>query len=301
MPTETQTRPSETESRLWKAFGISADEHGPSQWYPDSNAELEVICLGFSRTGTTSIRAALDMLGFGPVHHGVELFRRPDHNENMIAFLKYLNQHLQESRRPSPETIERLRKLMRGYRSTLDGPLCDLTPELVAAYPGAKFILTVRDSEAVWWRSWKESVGIMYIPGWRYTIYSSLISSVKLLRRMNAMAQEDNKRLKRDWGSVGPHMYRLHNQQVHDLVPKDRLLEYNVKQGWEPLCRFLEVDVPDAPFPMLNEGASIKAIFLGQQIFGAVVWALYIGMACGAVYLATNPSTLQHFWAGANN
>ncbi|ETI25888.1 hypothetical protein G647_02665 [Cladophialophora carrionii CBS 160.54] len=128
----------------------------------------------------------------------------------------------------------------------------------------------------------------MYIPGWRYTIYSSLISSVKLLRRMNAMAQEDNKRLKRDWGSVGPHMYRLHNQQVHDLVPKDRLLEYNVKQGWETLCRFLEVGVPDASFPILNEGASIKAIPLGQQIFGAVVWALYIGMACGAVYLATN-------------
>jgi hypothetical protein len=62
---------SQTESKLWKAFGISADEHGPSQWYPDSNAELEVICLGFSRTGTTSIRAALNMLGLGPVHHGV--------------------------------------------------------------------------------------------------------------------------------------------------------------------------------------------------------------------------------------
>jgi hypothetical protein len=217
----------------------------------------------------------------------------------MIAFLKYLNQNPQESRHPSPETIQRLRKLMRGYRSTLDGPLCDLTPELVAAYPRAKFILTVRDSEEIWWRSWKESVGILFIPGWRYTIYSSLISSVKLLRRMNAMAQEDNKRLQRDWGSIGPHMYRLHNQQVHDLVPKDRLLEYNVKQGWEPLCKFLEVDVPDAPFPMLNESGSIKAIFLGQQIFGAVVWACYIGVALGVVCFVTNPANVRYVWAGA--
>jgi len=96
-------------------------------------------------------------------------------------------------------------------------------------------------------------------------------------------------------------MYHLQNQQAHDMVPKARLLEYNVKQGWEPLCKFLEVDVPDAPFPMLNEGSSIKAIFLGQQIFGAVMWALYIGIACGGVYFATNPLKVQQVWAGVYN
>jgi len=176
----------------------------------------------------------------------------------MITYLKYLNQNPQESQQPGPETIQRLRKLMQGYRSTLDGPLCDMTPELVAAYPKARFILTVRDSEAVWWRSWNESVGIMYDPGWRYTIYSTLISSVKVLRRMNVMVQEDNKRLKRDWDSVGPHMYRLHNQQVHDMVPKGRLLEYNVKQGWEPLCKFSRSTYQMLPFQCSMKVAASK-------------------------------------------
>jgi hypothetical protein len=64
---------SETSSqgRLAKFFGISAEEHGDSQWTPESTAEFEIIGLGLSRTGTTSLRAALDMLGLGPVHHGV--------------------------------------------------------------------------------------------------------------------------------------------------------------------------------------------------------------------------------------
>ena len=58
-------------NRLQRAFGITTDEHGDAQWHPESTAELEVLCLGLLRTGTTSIRAALDMLGLGPVHHGI--------------------------------------------------------------------------------------------------------------------------------------------------------------------------------------------------------------------------------------
>ena len=60
-----------SQGRLARFFGISADEHGDSQWTPDSTAEFEVIGLGLGRTGTTSLREALNMIGFGPVHHGV--------------------------------------------------------------------------------------------------------------------------------------------------------------------------------------------------------------------------------------
>ena len=63
---------SDTKNRLHKTFGVIADEHGDSQWYPESTEELEVIIrLGRGRTGTASMRAALDVLGFGPVLHGV--------------------------------------------------------------------------------------------------------------------------------------------------------------------------------------------------------------------------------------
>lgn len=306
-----------SQGRLAKFFGISAEEHGDSQWRPDSDAEFEVIGLGLSRTGTTSLRAALDMLGFGPVHHGVvspiypervpskkqaanhmknqEIFRRPDYRERVIDFIRYLKENPQETKKPGPETVKRLRTLTKGYRSTLDGPICDLVPELVAAYPNAKYILTVRDSEESWWRSWDGSVGIHFASGFWRVVYRTLISSVTLLRRMDDMCQEQRPRFIRDFGSIGPHMYTIHNQQVRDLVPKGQLLEYHVREGWGPLCAFLEVDVPDKPFPHLNEGDSIKAIYFGMQVFGAVTWAFYLGAAGGAAYLAYKPQVALSF------
>ncbi|KIX10326.1 uncharacterized protein Z518_01408 [Rhinocladiella mackenziei CBS 650.93] len=285
---------------LHKLFGISAKEHGESQWHPNSNAELEGIGLGLSRTGTTSLREALDDLGFGPVHHAVELYRRPQHNDNMIAFLKYLGENPQESKNPSPETKARIRKLMHGYRSTVDGPLCDMIPELVATYPNAKFILSVRDSEEIWWKSWRDTVGMHFLTEtWRYRIFSVLISSVRVLRRTDDMAQEANYRTRRDFGFIGPQIYRLHNQKVRDLVPKGQLLEHNVKDGWGPLCPFLGVDVPKHPFPRRNESDSVKAIYFGQQVFGACAWAFYCGLVGGIAYLAATPETARSVFSAS--
>ena len=62
---------SSTKNSIHQFFNVDAKQHGDSQWFSDSDAQLEVIGLGLSRTGTTSVRAALDILGFGPVHHGV--------------------------------------------------------------------------------------------------------------------------------------------------------------------------------------------------------------------------------------
>ncbi|KIW26826.1 uncharacterized protein PV07_06629 [Cladophialophora immunda] len=288
-----------SQGRLAKFFGISADEHGDSQWRPDSTAEFEVVGLGLSRTGTTSLREALTMLGFGPVHHGVEIYRRPDHRERVIEFMHWLNQHPRESETAGDEMKKRLRALTRGYRSTMDGPMCDLIPEAIATYPEAKFILTVRDSEESWWRSWMESVGHHFGTGPRRHVYRTLISSVRLLRRMDDMCREIRIRLERDWGSIGPHMYGLHNQRVRELVPEGQLLEYNVKEGWGPLCAFLGVDVPDRPFPKLNEGANIKAIYAGHQVFGAVTWAFYFGLLGGTMYLVAKPQIISALFQSA--
>ncbi|EXJ71863.1 uncharacterized protein A1O5_04364 [Cladophialophora psammophila CBS 110553] len=288
-----------SQSHLAKFFGISADEHGDSQWRPDSTAGFEVIGLGLSRTGTTSLREALTMLGFGPVHHGVEIYRRPDHRERVIKFMHWLSQHPRESETASEEMKKRLRALTRGYRSTMDAPMCDLIPEVVATYPDAKFILTVRDSEESWWRSWNESIGHQLGTGPRRVVYRSLISSVHLLRRMDDLCQEIRIRLERDWGSIKPRMYRMHNQRVRELVPQGRLLEYNVKDGWGPLCAFLDVEVPDRPFPKLNEGANIKAIYIGHQVFGAATWAFYLGLIVGAMYLAAKPRIASAFLQSA--
>jgi len=207
----------------------------------------------------------------------------------MMAFQKYLNAHPKESATPSKTTQTRLKTLMQGYRSTLDGPLNAFIPELIATYPNARFLLTVRDSEEVWWPSFRDSVGIHFDKSWRYKLYRALISSVRFLRRMDDMVQEMDVRVKRDYGSVGPQYYTLHNQRVRDLVPEGQLLEYNVKEGWQPLCQFLGVDVPDIAFPKLNEGDSIKAIYAGQHMFGAFVWAIYFALGIVIAYIAYDP------------
>lgn len=234
-----------------------------------------------------------------------EIYRRPDHRERVTEFTHWLNEHRHESKDPSDEMKQKLRTVFKGYGATVDAPCCDLVPELLATFPNAKFILSVRDSEETWWKSWIESVGYHFDSGLRRFVYRSLISSVYLLRRMDDGVQEIRRRLVRDWGSIGPHIYHLHNQHVRDSVPKEQLLEYNVKEGWGPLCAFLGVDIPDTPFPHQNEGAGIRAVFLGQQIFGAVTWASYLGIVGAATFLAMKPQVTRSLvdsglrWTGA--
>ena len=129
----------------------------------------------------------------------------------------------------------------------------------------------------------------------RYKVFRTLIS-VRFLRRMDDMAQEDRIRLIQDFGSIGPQLYAQHNQRVRDMVPKERLLEYKVKEGWEPLCAFLGVEVPDEPFPRLNESDSIKAVYFGQQVFGACVWTFWFGLIGAGVYIARKPGILRSLY-----
>jgi hypothetical protein len=169
-----------------------------------------------------------------------------------------------------------------------------MIPELVAAYPNAKFLLTLRDSQEAWWKSWEGPVGMQFFEKrLRYKVFRTLISSVRFMRRTDDMAQEDRIRLIQDFGPIGPQLYNHHNQRVRDLVPKERLLEYNVKEGWKPLCTFLGVKVPDEPFPRLNESDRIKAVYFGQQVFGACVWTLWFGLIGSGIYFARKPGILR--------
>jgi hypothetical protein len=99
-------------------------------------------------------------------------------------------------------------------------------------------------------------------------------------------------RMRHDFGSIDADMYGKHNQRVRETVPPGQLLEYNVKQGWGPLCEFLEVPIPDTPYPRLNEGGSIRAIYVGMQLYGAVTWGFYFALAGAAAYLATKPGVM---------
>lgn len=138
---------------------------------------------------------------------------------------------------------------MRGYLATVDSPGCDIYPDLVALYPKAKVVLSVRDSDDAWWRSFSGTLGVQATAR-----YAWLTWPVPFLRANEVLFQTITARWKRLAGTdaLGPGVHRAHNDDVKSRVPSEKLLVFNVKMGWEPLCKFLEVPVPEEPFPNMS-------------------------------------------------
>ena len=207
---------------------------------------IRVIGAGFGRTGTTSLEAALDGLGFGPCYAMETSLKSPGHAEAWTAAAR-------------GESVD-WRRLLEGYRSALDWPAASFYGELMEAHPEAKVILTVRDPED-WYESTRNT-----IYGAPRTAYASPF--LHLLR----LFEPRTRRVARltegvIWegtfsGRFGERDYAIdrferHIAEVKDRVPPERLLVYSVKQGWGPLCEFLGVEVPvGIPFPHLNDTKS---------------------------------------------
>lgn len=193
---------------------------------------MKVIGTGVGRTGTMSLKLALEQLGVGPCYHMVEVLNdmetRVPHWEAALA--------------GTPNWEE----TFKGFQSGVDWPVAGFFKELYTAYPDAKFILSTRSSE-----SWAASFGstiAMHIAGrdkapahmqpWLDMAYS-VIS-----RSGFPDGLSDAERMAR---------FEAHNEAVKRTIPADQLLVFEVKQGWAPLCEFLGVDVPDGPFPRTND------------------------------------------------
>jgi hypothetical protein len=202
---------------------------------------LEVIGAGYGRTGTTSLKAALEQLGLAPCHTMLGLFDDPGSIDAWQA----------ASRGDAVDW----RKVYAGYRSTVDWPGARFWRGIIEAFPKAKVVLTVREPQA-----WYESV--------RDSIYAASMAPLPddvdpLYQRIWHMSREVV------WNGVfggrfddrdhALTVYAEHNEAVRHEVDPDRLLVFEVTQGWEPLCAFLGVDVPDGPFPRSNDRAAFGA------------------------------------------
>jgi hypothetical protein len=193
---------------------------------------LKVIGAGVGRTGTYSLKLALEKLGFAPCHHMEEVIKdMPRHVPLWSAAAK-----------GKPDWAE----IYRGYVSAVDWPTAGFFRELNKAYPSAKFVLTHRSPE-----SWVESFSA--------TIYKLLAGADQAPPQM------------KDWLAMGKAVidktgfpagldakglteaFNAHIAAVKAAIPANRLLVYQVKEGWEPLCAFLGVAVPDEPFPRTND------------------------------------------------
>jgi len=235
----------------------------------EPGVELQVIGAGLPRTGTASMQAALTILGFGPCHHAATLFRNPNRT---AMYLEAIN-----AKNPD------WRKVMAGFRATVDMPGCALVPELHAAFPKAKVVLTIRDSPEVWGKSMRDTIKRMATP-----LYVISILPIRYLRLQmlcgSALAET---RWKPQYGqnleNIG--WYDKHTEWVRSIVPKDQLLEFNVKEGWAPLCKFLDVPVPDMPFPRTNESSMLNRNITNSIRLGLAAWAGYAGMLGALLYL----------------
>ncbi|EJU05225.1 hypothetical protein DACRYDRAFT_113402 [Dacryopinax primogenitus] len=213
------------------------------------------------------MQAALSILGFAPCHHMASLFETPARS---VAFLDALNGKATD-----------FRALMAGFRATVDNPGCDLVPELMAAFPKAKVVLGLRDSPEVWWKSCSETVYCM-----SYTSYQALVYPIPFLGLQSRVVTAilENKWLARYGVLSGPEVYTRHRAFIRDIVPPDQLLEFNVKEGWEPLCKFLGVPVPDVPFPHTNDSAEVNANIRMAKLMGVAAWTGILAVLGGAFY-----------------
>ena len=225
---------------------------------------MRIIGAGFGRTGTTSLKAALEALGFGPSYRLDEVFKHPE----QVAFWEAACRG---------ERVD-WEGFFAGYGVAVDWPAFSFYGELMEAFPEAPVILTVRNPGR-----WYESV--------RSTIYgihklSAGPAPVRLafaLAGLFAPAVTGIARLadailwdglfdgRFEDRSYAIEMFHRHNEEVRRRVPPERLLVYDVKEGWAPLCDFLGVEVPDEPFPHLNHTREMRRRLLGLVAASAAV------------------------------
>lgn len=204
---------------------------------------VEVIGAGFGRTGTASLKRALELLGYGPCHHMSEVLKQPATAAGWVAALN--------------GDAGVLPELLGGYRATVDLPSCLLWRELAECYPQAKVVLTVRDSRR-WYRSARATILSQDKEGRTGRI--AAVGGAGVVAALSELSAAMAARgFRRDLGEAETiAVFERHNASVVAGVPADRLLVYEVEQGWAPLCEFLGVDLPDAPFPRGNEAAAFQ-------------------------------------------
>jgi hypothetical protein len=207
---------------------------------------LEVIGAGFPRNGTMSLRAAFEKLGYAPSYHMSEVIApRPGLNDGHIeAWADFL-----EGKR-----LMDWAWLMEHYRACCDFPASAFYKELAEVWPDARVVLTLRDPEK-WYASYATLMRATRPLFWGGYVVPRLRQFRRVTEGLDARVFE-GRRLDRD---VCIRAYERHNEEVKRTIPAERLLVFDLKDGWEPLCDFLGKPIPEEPFPHLNEGRGLGA------------------------------------------
>lgn len=195
---------------------------------------LRVVGAGVGRTGTHSLKVALERLLGGRCHHMIEMFGNAEQIAGWTAAID-----------GQPVDWDRL---LDGFVAQVDWPGASFWPELTAAYPDALVLLSVRPAEQ-WYRSASNTI-------FRVDAPPDLAPWLETFGRL--MRDRFSDRV--DEPDVMIDAFERHNAAVRAAVPADRLLEWSIGDGWEPICDRLGVPVPDEPFPVTNTTNEFRAL-----------------------------------------
>ena len=194
--------------------------------------KLRVVGAGVGRTGTESLKVALEQLLGGRCYHMLELIQRPEAFSYWAA----------ASRGDMPDWDE----VFEHYNACVDWPAAAFWPEISAAYPDALVLLSVRSSADAWFTSASNTI-FQFLPGKGTPVPEVLDANMEtfmgMMKRFTTDVHDPD---------AAKAAYEAHNQRVRDTIPADRLLEWEPGDGWAPICDRLGMPVPDEPFPHVN-------------------------------------------------
>ncbi|KAJ6565333.1 hypothetical protein B0H10DRAFT_1842762 [Mycena sp. CBHHK59/15] len=225
---------------------------------------MKVLVLGFCRTGTASMRAALAVLGYGNTHHIGCVMANPSEIDGWTAAIeaKFHGKGKAYGRNEWD-------RLLGEFQAVADVPGILFAEELIHSYPDAQVILTMRDPDR-WWKSFRDTLLVMLggkntrLARWldphgygRFVPFARRNLEI-LLGPLDVMDETDAKV-----------RYAAYYHNIRRLVPPNRLLEHEMGEGWGRLCEFLRKDVPDVSFPHRNDA---KMILEGSR---RQMWGIY--------------------------
>jgi hypothetical protein len=224
---------------------------------------MRLIGAGLPRTGTLSQKVGLEMLGLGPCYHMVNVLGDLDEAQVWRRAL--------EGEGPWQEVFD-------GFQSTVDWPGSFFYKELIEAYPDAKVLLSVRDADA-WERSMRDTIwGIFYgdtlihdLSSARGRVDPKWKGYLELMEEMWRRSGLISAGADTDSDSMRSAMEHF-NEEVQQTVPSDRLLVWSVNDGWDALCEFLDVPVPDTPFPHLNDSKEFAERIVDGSLLALQQW-----------------------------
>lgn len=284
---------------LRRLAGLDDADHADNQ-VADHN-ELQVVGVGYGRTGTYSLTLALDELGYKTLHTQ-HMYETPEILDmwNQEIFSPSIESGIAELGHPDFDLIS-----SKGFTATADLPMSLYFEQLVDRYPDCKFILTTRQSSEVWFKSWDMLTKTITQPTryFRWMHHADTIN--RYYRWLFSRINNDDSYLSAPLPLPDQNKeraiasYEEHNRRVREVIPQDRLLEYNVKQGWEPLCEFLEIEnCPTSPFPKTNSARSVQVQTISAMIIPLAVVLFILFFAFANVFQRRTGQTVVQ-WMGS--